>query len=165
MSMFINYEHDTHVYNVTVERRENQFFITYNNNEYTVNAIEVKPGQLSIQLGDRVIKSVISQGEDSKFVFIDGSIFKVKRIELTGRKKTEKKEGDLNSPISGTVVTIKVKQGNQVKKDDVILVIEAMKMEYLIRAPYNGKVKKIYFKEKDQIEIGQLSAEIEKEEE
>jgi biotin carboxyl carrier protein len=95
---------------------------------------------------------------------MDGSIYKVKRTELTGRKKTEKKEGDLNSPISGTVVTIKVKQGNQVKKDDVILVIEAMKMEYLIRAPYNGKVKKIYFKEKDQIEIGQLTAEIEKEE-
>ncbi len=88
----------------------------------------------------------------------------MKRIELTGRKKTEKKEGDLNSPISGTVVTIKVKQGNQVKKDDVILVIEAMKMEYLIRAPYNGEVKKVYFKEKDQIEIGQLTAEIEKEE-
>jgi biotin carboxyl carrier protein len=40
-----------------------------------------------------------------------------------------------------------------------------MKMEYLIRAPYDGKVKKIHFKEKDQIEIGQLTAEIEKEEE
>jgi 3-methylcrotonyl-CoA carboxylase alpha subunit len=163
--MFINYEHNAHVYNVTVERRDNQFFITYDNNEYTVTATEVKPGQLSVQLGDRIIKSVISQGDDSKFVFIDGSIFKVKRIELTGRKKTEKKEGDLNSPISGTVVHTKVKEGSHVKKDDVILVIEAMKMEYLIRAPYDGKVKKVYFKEKDQIEIGQLTAEIKKEEE
>jgi 3-methylcrotonyl-CoA carboxylase alpha subunit len=165
VTMFINYEHNTHVYNVTVERRDNLFFITYDNNEYTVTATEVKPGQLSVQLGDRIIKSVISQGDDSKFVFIDGSIFKVKRIELTGRKKTEKKEGDLNSPISGTVVHAKVKVGSQVKKDDVILVIEAMKMEYLIRAPYDGKVKKVHFKEKDQIEIGQLTAEIEKEEE
>jgi 3-methylcrotonyl-CoA carboxylase alpha subunit len=163
--MFINYEHENHVYNVTVERRENQFFITYDNNEYTVTATEVKSGQLSIQLGDRVIKSVISQGDESKFVFIDGSIFKVKRIELTGRKKTEKKEGDLNSPISGTIVNVKVKDGSKVKKDDVLLVIEAMKMEYLIRAPYTGTVKKVYFKEKDQIEIGQLTAEIEKKEE
>ncbi|MBN2599003.1 MAG: acetyl-CoA carboxylase biotin carboxyl carrier protein subunit [Candidatus Thermoplasmatota archaeon] len=163
--MFINYEHNNHVYNVTVERRENQFYITYNNNEYTVIATELKPGQLSIQLGDRVIKSIISQGEDSKFVFIDGNIFKVKRIELTGRKKTEKREGDLHSPISGTVVSCKVKEGSPVKKDDVLLIIEAMKMEYLIRAPYNGVVKKTYFKEKDQIEIGQLTAEIQKKEE
>ncbi|MFA5102490.1 MAG: acetyl-CoA carboxylase biotin carboxyl carrier protein subunit [Candidatus Thermoplasmatota archaeon] len=163
--MFINYEHNNHVYNVTVERRDNQFYITYNNNEYTVIATELKPGQLSIQLGDRVIKSIISQGEDSKFVFIDGNIFKVKRIELTGRKKTEKREGDLHSPISGTVVSCKVKEGSPVKKDDVLLIIEAMKMEYLIRAPYTGVVKKTYFKEKDQIEIGQLTAEIQKKEE
>jgi 3-methylcrotonyl-CoA carboxylase alpha subunit len=165
VTLFINYEHDNHVYNVTVERRDNQFFITYDNNEYTVSATELKPGLLSIQLGDRVIKSVITQGEEDKFVFLDGSIYKVKRIELTGRKKTEKREGDLHSPISGTVVSCKAKEGSKVKKDDVILIIEAMKMEYLIRAPYNGVVKKTYFKEKDQIEIGQLTAEIQKEEE
>jgi len=163
--MFINYEHNTHVYNVTVERRENQFYIMYDNNEYTVTATELKPGQLSIQLGDRVIKSVISEGDDNKFIFIDGNIFKVKRIELTGRKTTEKKEGDLHSPISGTVVRCKVKEGTSVKKDDVILIIEAMKMEYLIRAPYSGVVMKVHFKEKDQIEIGQLTAEIQKQEE
>jgi 3-methylcrotonyl-CoA carboxylase alpha subunit len=163
--MFINYEHENHVYNITVERRENQFFITYDNNEYTVTAIELKPGQLSIQLGDRQIKSVISQGGDNKFVFIDGNIFKVKRIELTGRKTTEKKEGDLHSPISGTIVSVKVRESSSVKKDDVLMVIEAMKMEYLIRAPYDGIVQKIHFKEKEQIEIGQLTAEIKREEE
>jgi len=165
MSMFINYEHENHVYPITVERRDNQFFITYDNNEYTLTATEVQPGHLSLQLGDRKFKCVISEGEDSKFVFIDGSVFPVKRIELTGRKKTEKKEGDLNSPISGTVVSVKIKEGSRVKKNDVLLVIEAMKMEYLIRAPYNGKITKLYFKQKDQIEIGQLTAEIEKEEE
>jgi len=149
---------------VTVERRDNRFFIMYDNNEYTVEATELKLGQLSIQLGDRVIKAVVSGADDNKFVFIEGNIFRVKRIELTGRKKTEKKVGDLHSPISGTVVSIKAKEGKTVKKDDVILIIEAMKMEYLIRAPYDGKVKKIHFKVKDQIEIGQLTAEIEKEE-
>ena len=160
--MFINYEHDNHVYNVSVERREDKFFITYDNNEYTVKVEESKPGQLKITLGDRIIKCVISEGQDKKFVFLDGDVFGVKRVELTGRKKTQKKEEDLNSPISGTIVEVKVKPGQKVKKDDVIMVIEAMKMEYLIRAPYNGKVTKVHFKEKQQIEIGQLSAEIDK---
>ena len=162
--MFINYEHENHIYNVTVEQRGEQFFVTYDNNEYTVTAEELKQGYLKINLGDRVIKGVISEGEDSKFVFIDGEVYKVNRIELTGRKKTEKKEGDLNSPISGTVVNVKAKEGSKVKKGDVIMVIEAMKMEYLIRAPYNGTIKKVNFKEKDQVEIGQITAEIEKEE-
>lgn len=163
--MFINYEHENHVYNVTVEKRENQFFVTYDNNEYTVQATEIKSGQLKIKIGDRIIKCVISEGEEDKFVFIDGNIFKVKRIELTGQKKAGRKEGGLNSPISGTVVSIKTKKGNRVKKGDVIMVIEAMKMEYLIRAPYNGIVKKVNFNEKDQIEIGQKTIDIESEEE
>jgi len=162
--MFINYEHRNHVYNISVERRKDQFFITYDNNEYTVLASEIKPGQLKIQLGERVIKCVISEGEENKYVFLDGNVYDVKRIELTGTKKTSKKEGDLNSPISGKVVTVKVKNGQAVKKDDVIMVIEAMKMEYLIRAPYPGTIKKINFKENDQIEIGETTAELEKKE-
>ena len=162
--MLINYEHENLVYNISVERRDDHFFIIYDNNEYTVLAEEIKQGQLKIKLGNRVIKCVISEGEENKYVFIDGDVFKVKRIELTGRKKTKKKEKDLNSPISGTVVDVKIKEGSKIKKDDVIMVIEAMKMEYLIRAPYDGVVKKIYFEKKDQIEIGQLTAEIKKRE-
>ncbi len=42
------------------------------------------------------------------------------------------------------------------------MVIEAMKMEYLIRAPYAGTIKKVNFKEKDQIEIGQQTVEMTK---
>ena len=161
--MFINYEHENHVYNVSVERRKNQYFVTYDNTEYKVEADEIKPGYLKIKLGDRVIKCVITKGDKDKFVFVEGDVFKVRNIELTGAKKTNKKdEGNLNSPISGKVVSIKVKDGDKVKKGDVLMIIEAMKMEYLIRAPYNGKVKKVNFKEKDQIEIGQNTVEIAK---
>jgi len=163
--MFINYEHENHVYNVTIERRENYYFVTYDNTEYKVLAEEIKPGQLKIKIGDRFIKSVITEGDKEKFVFIDGEVFKVRPVELTGKKKTKKKdEGDLSSPISGKVVGVKVKKGDNVKKGDILMVIEAMKMEYLIRAPYNGKVKKVNFKEEDQIEIGQNTVEIGKKE-
>jgi len=163
--LFINYEHENHVYNVSIERRDKHYFITYDNTEYKVEAKETQPGQLKIKIGDRIIKSVITEGEKEKFVFVDGDVFKVKPVELTGRKKTDKKEeGDLSSPISGKVVTIKVKNGDSVKKGDVLMVIEAMKMEYLIRAPFDGKVQKINFKEKDQIEIGQNTLELKKKE-
>lgn len=154
--MFINYEHENHVYNVIIERREKHYFVLYDNTEYKVKAEEIKPGYLKIKIGDRFIKSVITEGEKEKYIFVDGNVFKVRSVELTGIKKTKKKEkGDLSSPISGKVVSIKAIEGSIVKKGDVLMVIEAMKMEYLIRAPYNGKVKKINFKEKDQIEIGQ----------
>jgi len=161
--MFINYEHDNHVYNVTTERRDKYFFITYNNTEYKVEAEEVKPGQLKIKVGDRIIKSIITEGYKEKYVFVDGNVFKVKPVELTGTKKKKPKDDrDLTSPISGKVVNVKVKKGDVVKKGQVLMVIEAMKMEYLIRAPFNGKIIKVNFKEKDLIEIGKNTVEIDK---
>ncbi len=142
---------------------ENYYFITYDNTEYKVEAEEIKPGQLKIKIGDRIVKAIITEGKTEKYVFANGNVYKVKQVELTGRKKPKKKEqGDLSSPISGKVVNVKVKKGSIVKKDDVLMVIEAMKMEYLIRAPYNGKVKKVNFKENDQIEIGENTVELEK---
>jgi len=159
--MFINYEHGNHVYNLTIERRDSFFFIIYDNTEYKVQAEEVKPGHLKIRLGDKVIKSVITKGDKEKYVFVDGNVFKVKNVELTASKKKKGKEqGSLDSPISGTIVKVMVKKGDPVKKGDVLLVIEAMKMEYLIRATSDGTVKKVHFKEKDQIEIGQRTVDL-----
>ena len=162
--MFINYEFENQIYNVSVEKRDNYYYITYDNTEYKIIAEEIKGGHLKIKLGEKIIKSIVTEGNQEKFVFVDGDIFKVKNIELTGFKKAKKKEKEnsLNSPISGRVVNIKTKIGNKVKKGEVLLVIEAMKMEYLIRAPYNGIVKKINFKENDQIEIGENTLEISK---
>jgi biotin carboxyl carrier protein len=137
--------------------------VTYDNTEYKAEAEEIKPGQIKIKIGDRIIKAIITEGEKEKYVFIDGDVYKVKPIELTGIKKIHKKdEGDLFSPISGRVLSVKKKKGDIVKKGDVLMVIEAMKMEYLIRAPYNGKIIDLMFKEKDQIEIGQKTIELAK---
>ena len=164
--MFINYEHENHVYNVTTEKKEKYFFVTYDNTEYKVEAEETKPGQLKIKVGDRLIKAVITEGDKEKFVFVDGEVFKVKPVELTAKRKTKKKEeGDLSSPISGKVVEVKAKSGSSVKKGDILMVIEAMKMEYLIRAPFDGKIKKVNFKQNDQVEIGQNTVDFVKKEE
>jgi len=162
--MFINYEHENNVYNVTVERRKNNYYVTYDNSEYKVEAEEIKKGHMKIKIGDRIIKSIITEGDKEKFVFVEGNVYKVLPIELTGIKKSRKKkeEGDLSSPISGKVVNVKAKKGDKIKKDDVIMVIEAMKMEYIIRSPYDGIVQKINFKENDQIEIGEITAEVKK---
>ncbi|RMH80912.1 MAG: oxaloacetate decarboxylase subunit alpha [Acidobacteria bacterium] len=51
--------------------------------------------------------------------------------------------GDISSPISGKVVNIKVSVGQEVKEGDVLLVIEAMKMENEIHSPVAGVVEEL----------------------
>lgn len=47
------------------------------------------------------------------------------------------------SPIQGTVVNIKVKPGDKVKKGDVLLIIEAMKLENEVPSPFDGEVAEV----------------------
>ncbi|HHJ64294.1 MAG TPA: oxaloacetate decarboxylase subunit alpha [Aquifex aeolicus] len=52
--------------------------------------------------------------------------------------------GDITSPISGKVVNIKVSVGQEVKEGDVLLIVEAMKMENEIHSPIDGVVEEIF---------------------
>ena len=47
------------------------------------------------------------------------------------------------SPIQGQVTNIKVKVGDKVKKGDVLLIIEAMKLENEVVSPFEGEVTQV----------------------
>ena len=52
--------------------------------------------------------------------------------------------GSVVAPMPGTILKLKVSQGQEVKKGQVLLILEAMKMENEITAPIDGKVAAIY---------------------
>ena len=52
--------------------------------------------------------------------------------------------GDVVAPMPGTVLKVKVSAGDTVKKGQVLLILEAMKMENEIVAPADGKVAALY---------------------
>ena len=69
-----------------------------------------------------------------------------KPVEEEPKKVASTNNADLRqvpSPIQGSVIDIKVKVGDIVKKGDVLLVIEAMKLENAVPSPYNGEVVEI----------------------
>lgn len=71
------------------------------------------------------------------------------------------KPKNLTSPITGKIVRFKVKEGQEVKAGQELVIIEAMKMENIIRSDHNVKVKKINFKENDSVGVGQIVIEYE----
>jgi glutaconyl-CoA/methylmalonyl-CoA decarboxylase subunit gamma len=62
----------------------------------------------------------------------------------------------LTSPINGVVLEIPVSEGDDVKQNDVLFVLEAMKMKTNISSPQNGTIKAIKVKAGDKIEAGQI---------
>jgi methylmalonyl-CoA carboxyltransferase small subunit len=65
------------------------------------------------------------------------------------------------SPIAGIVIKINVQVGQQLQANDLLLVLEAMKMETNVTAPVAGKVKNIHVNPGDGVQVGQLLVEFE----
>jgi 3-methylcrotonyl-CoA carboxylase alpha subunit len=63
-------------------------------------------------------------------------------------------QGGLTTPLPGVVVSVSAQVGQGVKAGDVLMVIEAMKMEHSIRAPQDGVVKVIHFRHGDRVPEG-----------
>lgn len=64
----------------------------------------------------------------------------------------------INSPMPGKIVDVKCAAGDSVKQGDVVLVLEAMKMENEICAPQDGTIAGIEVSVGDQVEGGSLLA-------
>ncbi len=60
----------------------------------------------------------------------------------------------IKAPMPGTVLALKVAAGEQVKKDQVLLVMEAMKMEVEVKAPRDGQVAQIAVAKGAAVETG-----------
>ncbi len=65
------------------------------------------------------------------------------------------------SPISGIVVKANAQPGQSIQKGDILLVLEAMKMETNITAPIEGKISKVNVNAGDSVQNGQVVVEFE----
>ena len=63
-------------------------------------------------------------------------------------------QGGLTTPLPGVVAAVVAKVGQAVRAGEVLMVIEAMKMEHSISAPYDGTVKVIHFAQGDRVPEG-----------
>jgi len=70
-------------------------------------------------------------------------------------------KGSVGAPMPGTVIVVRVKEGDVVKKGQPLVVLSAMKMEMVVQAPVSGKIKKIVATKDMKVEGNDLILEIE----
>lgn len=71
------------------------------------------------------------------------------------------KVNELKAPMPGVVFEIKVAIGDSIKKDDPILVLEAMKMENILKSPIDAIIKNIAVEKGDTVEKNRILVEFE----
>ncbi len=69
---------------------------------------------------------------------------------------TNEKTTQVLAPMQGAITKLNIKVGSIVKKGDVLMILEAMKLENDILCPVDGYVRQLLIKENDTVELNQL---------
>lgn len=137
-----------------IEKSKGKYNFTIKDQSHQAYIKSLESGFAEIVINDYSHRFVISNDEKGNgFVSFNGHIFSINRIDSLVEEDVfgtldhgSKDHGEIVSPMPGKVVKINVAPGQSVKKGDILLVIEAMKMENNIISPKEGKIEKINVK-------------------
>jgi 3-methylcrotonyl-CoA carboxylase alpha subunit len=99
--------------------------------------------------------------DDVVVVFDEGRYFEFSRYER-GSSHPSAHDGDILAPMPGKVIAVDVTEGQAVEAGQRLLVLEAMKMEHALTAPFAGTVAELTAHEGQQVQVEALLARVEK---
>ena len=139
----------------------NVFFYGMENSQEI--SVEIDPGKI-LEIRLQAVSEVNDEGDRKVFFELNGQprIIRIPDHNTSTTKLKQKPKAETNNskhlaaPMPGAVASIAVKEGDLVKKGDVLLTIEAMKMETVLNAENDFRIKKIYIKIGSQIDAKDL---------
>lgn len=127
----------------------------FNQQRYTLSGEMLSEHQAAIQIGQHCLKLTFSRSADELTVFQNSQSYRFDLVQQRyDQQDQQHNDSGLKAPMPGVITQVLVKAGTDVKKDDVLLTLEAMKIEYSIRAPEDGTVSASYFQVGDQVKSG-----------
>ena len=131
---------------ITIEESgSGKYLITVDGESFMVDSVSLGKSSLGLICNNKSYHVEVEGG----LVSIEGSVFEVDVMDTRSHRLMESKAllgGDIGkakimSPMPGKVVTVLVKDGQEVKEGDGLMVIEAMKMENEVKSPKDGVVR------------------------
>ncbi len=123
-----------------------QYHLVYHNQSYNIDVLKLNTSEKTMILRINSVKYHL----ELKDKYDD--LLKSLGMDNVASKKVN----DIKAPMPGMVLNILVSEGTEVKKGDVLLVLEAMKMENMLKSPSDGIVKKIAVQKGTAVEKNQL---------
>lgn len=148
----------------------NEFVVKIGNNERNLKIIDMGHDKIEFVLDNSFHSAKYLENSTSKItVVVDGvKLTFNKRPDLdkivyknSGMESSADSQISLKSQIPGRVVSINVSQGDNVKKGDIVCVLESMKMQVSIKSHKDGVVKSLKLKQGASVAKNDVLAEIE----
>jgi len=116
--------------------------------EYSIQERTIK-----ITQGGQIIIANVVKDKDTWWVHINGRTLTFTSAD-SRKASSIITQGSLQAPMPGTILDVQVSVGQTIETGQSLLVMEAMKMEHKITAPFSGTVEKINCKKDQKVDRG-----------
>jgi len=142
-----------------------KFRITAEGEESIVEILYCGDGHIRALIDEKPVEAGILLGPDEVPISLHGEIYTLRKpappaVDETGPGADA--AASLTAPMPGTVVKVLVEEGQEVEEGQLLLVLEAMKMEQPVSAPHAGVVHSLPFGEGSLVPGGVVLAEVQK---
>ncbi len=134
-----------------LEVQEGKFHILYNNRSFNAQVLESNEAE----------KSFLIQINKGQYWVSVKDRFDLLLEQLGMGNATAIKVNNIKAPMPGLIIDIKIAVGDTVAKGHTVMILEAMKMENVLKSPGDGRVKTIKVSLKDNVEKNQVLVEFE----
>ncbi|WP_332605382.1 acetyl/propionyl/methylcrotonyl-CoA carboxylase subunit alpha [Acinetobacter sp. ESBL14] len=140
---------------IKLSSAEHGFNAEYNGESYQISGQLLDAHTAVIHINGTQQKLAFNQSPQGITLFHNGQSHKFGYIHQNYHQDdSQADQGHLKAPMPGVVTQVLVGANHNVKKDDILMTLEAMKMEYTIRAPQDGVIVDAYFQVGDQVKAG-----------
>ncbi len=157
-----DYRNTHRIYSVEATPEGDSYRVHLGDREVIVEAVERLPGALRLCIEGRWHTVALDAQGAVRWLTWEGHTYRVERQTTRARTGGSAGPGDglLRAPMPGQVRAVKVAEGEHVHRGQVVLLLEAMKMEIRIQAPFPGTVTRLQVQEGDVVEREAVLAEI-----
>lgn len=148
--MKIEYQINGKIVSVDWKQEGDRWSLKWEKTKVGGRLLEWAPPYFEVQMGEEILKGAFYRGKGFLDVHIPQGNFRL-RFQPETRARQTHSGGELKAPMPGKILLVLVREGERVKKGAPLMVLEAMKMEHKILSPYDGVVKKIFFREGERV--------------
>jgi biotin carboxyl carrier protein len=120
------------------------------------SGVEREAAEADVPPGARAVRD-----GDVAWVWFQGNAYRVSQARAGRAARGPEDAPSLEAPMPGRIVAVRTAAGASVAKGDVLVVVEAMKMEHAIRAPKDGAVRRVLVAEGQMAGLGDVLVEME----
>lgn len=137
------------LYTVVLEAKGERYVITSGEASFEAEVHPISPNALSVLIDGRSYTLYTAEDKHRHLVFCEGQHFElIEPAEDDDSFQAGEGSGTgddlvIKAPMPGKVIKINVKEGEEVRKNQTLAIVEAMKMENEIKSAIDGVVKKV----------------------